>query len=512
MKLQASEENMVELVKNYVQQFESLAKQKKIDLIFKSEREVILVFVNREKIEIILYNLLSNAFKFTQEGGKIEVATGIVSAPPLSPPYRVEGYFIVPPDLGGATGGAGKVECVMVSVIDTGIGIPNDQLPHIFDRFYQVGDSYTKDQEGTGIGLALTKELVELHHGQIEVESEGWIGTTFRIYLPLGKEHLKTEDIVGSRQLTVSRETPKRDKRKAISEDFEPVTCNPNLNRDFASLNLQPATDTLPKDAPILLIVEDNADLRLYLRGYLEQTYSVIEAADGQQGLDRAIEHIPDLVLSDVMMPEMDGYKLSKKLKTDERTSHIPIILLTARASIESKIEGLETGADDFITKPFDQHELLVRIQNLITQRKKLKEHYLQEIGIADLAVKEKSGETEFISLDQKFLRKAKTVIENHLSDNEFDVMQFGDEMNLSRTQLHRKLRALINQSASEFIRTIRLNYARILLTNKTGNISEIALEVGFTNPSYFSECFRKQFGLTPSEFVNPKFQAPKSK
>jgi DNA-binding response OmpR family regulator len=264
--------------------------------------------------------------------------------------------------------------------------------------------------------------------------------------------------------------------------------------------NRQPTTDN-----SLLLIVEDNTDLRLYIRGILDKDYQVMEAGDGRQGLERALEHVPDLVLTDVMMPEMDGYELSRKLKSDERTSHIPVILLTPRASMESKVEGLETGADDFITKPFDPHELQVRIQNLITQRKKLKESYLNELGLPDLAVKGKVNEGKLVSLDQRFLLKARTVVEEHLADEKFDIEQFSDEMNLSRTQVHRKLRALINQSATEFIRTVRLNYSRMLLSHKTGNISEIALEVGFSNPGYFSECFRKQFGLTPSAFVNSK-------
>jgi len=229
----------------------------------------------------------------------------------------------------------------------------------------------------------------------------------------------------------------------------------------------------------------------------------MLEAGNGRQGLEKAIEHVPDLVLTDVMMPEMDGYELTRKLKSDERTSHIPVIILTARAGMESKIEGLETGADDFITKPFDPEELKVRIQNLILQRKKLKEKFLSELGMAFEEVAKPEKRENPVSMDQRFLLRARSVVENHLGDEAFDVECFSDEMHLSRTQMHRKLRALINQSATEFIRTVRLNRARMLLSNKTGNISEIALEVGFSNPAYFAECFRKQYGQTPSEYIH---------
>ncbi|NQV01425.1 MAG: response regulator, partial [Bacteroidia bacterium] len=256
---------------------------------------------------------------------------------------------------------------------------------------------------------------------------------------------------------------------------------------------------------PVILIVEDNSDLRAYIRGYLDESYHITEARDGVEGFEKAIKEVPDLILSDVMMPGMDGFELCEKLKSDERTSHIPVILLTARAAPESKLEGLETGADDFLTKPFDPDELHIRIRNLISGRKRLRERYLREMGIKDLSKKEKSGKKELVSLDQKFLIRARGIVEKYLSDETFDIPRFSDEMHLSRTQVHRKLKALVDQSASEFIRTIRITYAAKLLEHKTGNISEIALEVGFSNPAYFAECFKKQFGILPSEFIKNK-------
>ena len=477
MKLQAQEVNIVSLVNRYVQSFESLAKQKNIKFKFSSSEENIQLFVDKDKIEKILYNLLSNAFKFTGEGGRIEVNI-TPPGPPCFAPLKLRES-----EEGGMKGG------VNISISDTGHGIPQEKLEHIFDRFYQVDDNYTKDQEGTGIGLALTKELVELHHGTITVDSTLGRGTTFTVFLPLGKEHLKPEEVIEPAV-----------RRDSYGESVKPDDWDDPPDQ-ITEIYDQVATkdDDIEKDEtkPLLLMVEDNDDLRSYIRSYLAQDYRIIEAIDGEMGLDKAIEKIPDLIISDVMMPKMDGMQLCRKLKTDERTSHIPIILLTAKAGMEDKLEGLETGADDFLTKPFDPDELLVRIRNLIQQRRKLKEIILKNIGSVNQL--SNSGIT---SMDQTFLKKAVEVVEKYISDAEFTVELFGKEMAMSRVQLHRKLTALVEQPAGDFIRTIRLNKAATLLKEKSGNIAEIAYGVGFSNPSYFSECFRKQFGKLPSEYI----------
>jgi signal transduction histidine kinase/DNA-binding response OmpR family regulator len=457
MKLQAREENIVVLVNGYVQSFESLAKQKNIDLIFHSNEENIPLYVDKDKIEKILFNLLSNAFKFTNAGGAITIQVG----------KQADGIF--------------------VSITDTGHGILPEKLNYIFDRFYQADDSYSKDQEGTGIGLALAKELAKLHHGTISVESHIGEGSVFTVFLPAGKHHLKPDEIIDKPEMPAKREKIQ-----------EPVPEHEFSENTLAGEDLPKPDEFNEKDdKPYVLIVDDNADLRSYMRDCLTEDYYIHEATEGVEGFSKATQQIPDLIISDVMMPKMDGYELCKKLKTDERTSHIPVILLTARASSESRIEGLETGADDFITKPFDYHELLTRIKNLIQLRNKLKEKFRKEIDYNRL-----SKERDVISMDQQFIRKAKAVVEKNISEPEFSIENFAREMALSRVQLHRKLRALVDQSATQFIKTIKLNRAAELLKNKSGTVSEIAYDVGFNTLPYFTKCFQEQFGVNPSEFA----------
>jgi DNA-binding response OmpR family regulator len=411
--------------------------------------------------------LLSNAFKFTKEGGWIEVivtplprSRGDKSEPPISP-------------LGEGQRG------VNISISDSGRGISPDFIPHIFDRFFQADDNYTKDHEGTGIGLALTKELVELHHGKIAVESKIGKGTTFTIILPSGNEHLKPEEMIVD----------------DLSGDLEESEIMIPVLDDYKKMEIEDAKTG--KEKPLLLIVEDNDDLRSYIRSYLIADYRISEAIDGKMGLEKAIEKIPDLVISDVMMPKMDGMEFTRRIKNDERTSHIPAILLTAKAAMEDKLEGLEQGADDFLTKPFDPQELLVRIKNLIQQREKVREKYKGRLIFAD-----RKTEEEFLSADEKFLNKAGEFVRENLADPKLSVEEFAQHMAMSQSQLYRKLKGIIDLSPNEFIRSLRLQRASQLLKKQTGNIAEIAYEVGFSNPSYFSECFRKQFGKLPSEYI----------
>ncbi len=455
MLLHTSETDIVKMVNTYIQSFESLAKQKNISFKFNAENKVINTFIDRGKFEQILNNLLSNAFKFTDEGGRIEVSLGNKMT----------------------------TDKVFISVSDTGTGIPPEQLSHIFDRFYQVEHENSSYYEGTGIGLALTKELVELHHGIIQVDSEQGKGSTFTIMLPLGKKHLKPEEIVTSQQVEVS---------------------NQQLVTDPAILNLEPCTrhpapDPV-NDVPLILIVEDNADMRSYIRGYFENDFQIIEAIDGEDGYEKSIEHIPDIIISDVMMPKMDGIEFCGKIKKDERTSHIPVILLTARASKESRLEGLNTGADDFIIKPFDGDELQMRVKNLINQRMQLSAVLKRKIQKSYSVPILDFEDSRITSMDERFLQNVFKILEEQYADPQFNVNIFSKAVGVSKMQLHRKINALTQHSPGEFIRTYRLNVAAQLLRKQSGTVAEIAYDTGFNSPSYFAECFRKQFGLLPSE------------
>jgi len=459
MMLEASEQNIMPLLKGYVLSFSSLAERKIITLSFNTIEENLNLYFDKDKLEKIINNLLSNAFKFTPEGGKID--------------FTVEKM----------------INEVEIRIADNGIGIAKERIDKIFNRFYQVDGSHTRESEGTGIGLAVTKELVELHKGKIEVESEYGKGTTFKVFLPLGKDHLKPgeiiekeikEDVVATIEKTdIVLEDENRKERTDID-----VLLETDLSADKAG----------KASNPLLLIVEDNSDVRKYIISHLEDEYRIQDAVDGEDGLQEALKHIPDLIISDIMMPKMDGFKLCEKLKTDERTSHIPVILLTAKATNQDKIEGLETGADDYIMKPFDAEVLKVRIKNLIEQRRKLREHFKKE-GLIELEDK------EITSIDKKFLQKVVEIINAHISDASFNLELFAQEVAISKSQLNRKLDSLVGETPIDLIKRVRLNRAAKLITQNFGNISEIALEVGFSNPAYFAQCFREQYGITPSEY-----------
>ncbi len=457
MKLHASRMNIVPLVRGLAYSFESSAGLREIALDVVVEQEEIEIYCDRDMIEKIISNLVSNAFKFTAEGGRVSLSLRVS---PTSQPTP------------------GRKGCVEMIVADTGVGIPPEQLDKIFDRFYQVDESQTREHEGSGIGLALVKELVELHHGTIEVKSEVGRGTEFTLRLPLGRSHLKDEEIV------------------EVQEPIEPVTYTPS-----SMLAEKPAVDPVDEEEPsaagdqrpIVLIIEDNADVRTYIRGFLVSLYQVLEARDGAAGIDKAQETVPDLVISDVMMPKKDGYEVCKTLKLDEKTSHIPVILLTAKAGSENKIEGFETGADDYLVKPFEPKELLARVKNLIDLRRKLRERFKAGQVL-------KPGEITVSSIDDTFLQKAKSIVEAHMSEEGFGPEELSREVAMSRSQIHRKLTAITGMAAGDFIRYLRLHRAMDLLRQNSATVAEIAYTVGFSTPAHFTKCFHEQFGRTPSE------------
>ncbi|HEY5823355.1 MAG TPA: response regulator, partial [Cyclobacteriaceae bacterium] len=368
-----------------------------------------------------------------------------------------------------------KINSIKVSIKDNGIGIAKDQLDKIFDRFYQVSNSSVREYEGTGIGLALVKELITLHHGTLEVNSEPGKGSEFVFYLPADPNVYSITDFT-----TVD------------SEDLTyPYLPQEEINH--------PTDNHLPLEKNQVLIIEDNSDFRAFTRSVLENEYEVIEAVDGMNGWELALEKIPDLIVADMMMPKLDGLELCKKVKEDIHTNHIPIILLTARQAIDYKIKGLETGADDYLTKPFHTQELQARIKNLIAQREKLKEKYNKANALLKF-------DTPVTSANEKFLNLLTNAIEKHLTSSEFDVELLSHEVAMSRVQLFRKLKALTGQAPSDFIRIYKLNKAANLLSKGAfENISEVAYACGFNSPSYFTESFRKQFGKSPSEFLKDK-------
>jgi len=479
MKLQAAAGNIVPFVKGIAQSFQSSAGRRGVELNVETESDEIEVYFDRDKMEKILTNLLSNAFKFTPAGGAVTVS---VATSGTHPPRRLDSSR-------GLSSDDQSGEYVTITVADTGMGIPAYQFDKIFDRFYQVDTSHTREQEGTGIGLALTKELVELHHGTIHVLSEVGKGTQFTVRLPLGRSHLKAEEIIEAPpSLELSMQPLEMSVPAEENKEESPVESSANQSE----VRRTPSGGFLT-EKPIVLVVEDNADVRTYMKEYLAAVYRVLEAKDGAEGIDKAKEIIPDLIISDVMMPKKDGYELCRTLKLDEKTSHVPIILLTAKAAQENKIEGLETGADDYLTKPFDAKELLVRVKKLIELRRKLRERF----SVGQVL---KPGEIAVTSMDNVFLQKLKDAVERHISEEEFSVEELAQEVSMSRSQIFRKLTALTGQAPSDFIRYMRLHRAMDLLKKNAGTVSEIAYAVGFNSVTYFTKCFHQQFGVLPSD------------
>jgi DNA-binding response OmpR family regulator/nitrogen-specific signal transduction histidine kinase len=468
MLLRVSSGDIVQFLRRVVLSFESWAERKRITLEFQSEAESMPGYFDMDKLEKIVNNLVSNAMKFTPEGGRVNVGLRLI--PSLGPLISSQGRQPSQGDEGEKRAG-GNPKLVQISVADTGPGISIEHLPHIFDRFYRVDEKHAT--EGTGIGLALTKELVDLQHGTITVESTPSKGSVFIVTFPIEKSAYAPDEIADSAAQIEERE-----------------------HADVRTLpeGLSPAPTAAPTEGkPIVLVVEDNADLRVYIREYLEPHYAVHEAWNGKEAYHQALEIVPDIIISDVMMPEMDGMELCRALKQDVRTSHVPVILLTARAGTDSRIEGFDVGADEYVTKPFNSKELVARVRNLIEQRRLLRKKFSAGVVL-------KPGEVAVTSLDDTLLTKVMAAVEKNMDDENYGVDDLARDACLSQRQLSRKLLSLTNLSPVEFIRYIRLERARELLEKNAGSVAEIAYQVGFGSPSYFSSCFRERFGMPPSE------------
>ena len=432
-------------------------------LIFESNLKTSEIWFDWDKLEKILNNLIFNAIKFTNPGGQIKVK--------VSKTKGTNEIKINDKDF--------NVKYLQIEVEDNGVGIKQDELPYVFHRFYQVNQTRKRTRKGSGIGLAITKDLVELHHGKIEVVSEEGKGAKFTIKLPMGNEHLLPEEMI---ETMISETAINFDEESQESVDSFEADLQTNENRFENSV----------------LVVDDNPDIRLLIKEGLSQKYHVLEAENGKEGLNIALKEIPDLIISDILMPEMDGIELCGTLKTNLRTSHIPIVLLTALNSVEHRIEGLESGADAYIPKPFKMKLLSVRADKLIESRDLMRKRFQTE--------KELTPEKVTLnSLDEKFLKRIMDLMEANMGNDSYWVDDLVSDMNTSRSTFFRKLKKLTGQSPNDFIRMVRLKRAAQLLEQNELTIAQVSYMVGFSDPGYFGKCFRKFFGDSPSNFIKKK-------
>lgn len=446
--------NIIRFMNETVNTFSDLSESKSIDLNFNTTVDELFTYFDNDKIEKVLFNLLSNAFKFTPPNGLISVTVDCFNRD------NIKNQLL---------GGQPYFE---LRVADTGIGIRKDKQDVIFERFFQSENSGTIMNQGSGIGLSLVQEFVKLHNGTIHVESEIEQGSTFIVRIPIVTEEKKNTLHESVDEVKIIEDDSIEEQELVVSESDN---------------------NSVPKAS--ILIVEDNEDLRFYLKENLHEVYKIIEASNGKEALEIAKRHKPTLIVSDIMMPEMDGIELTKELKSNAITSHIPIILLSARSTNEQKLEGFEAGADDYITKPFNYEILEIKISKLISRRKEFQDslHLHYEV---------KPGEIGVTSLDEKFIQKALELVETNISNSEYSVEKLSKDMGVSRGHLYNKLSALTGKTPIEFIRIMRLKRAAQLLGKSQLTVSEIAFDVGFNDPKYFSKYFKEEYGISPSEYA----------
>ena len=451
-KLQSIQSDIVPYLRYVTESFQSYAEDIQSHTSFYHLIESLVMDFDPEQIKQILTNLISNALKFTPPGGEISVEL---------------------------LQSSGKLEIV---VTDTGIGISEKDLPHVLERFYQADNSNTRVAQGTGIGLAHTQELLKIMGGSISVESEIGKGTRVTVRLPIKHD----ETIIGNEEIAMT-----------TVPHMSIIGLNKKTIADDSSAMIHESSNGESK--PQLLIIEDSPDVVLYLKSCLEHAYQIEVAYDGQAGTEKAIEKIPDLIISDVMMPVKDGYQVCDILKNDDRTSHIPIILLTAKADAASKIAGLRRGADAYLSKPFDLEELLVRIAMLLENRQRMAAHFFRQLQDGNGHPQPDALISEDIQIEDAFMKKVKAIIEVNYADENFSLPQLCREIGMSRTQLFRKMKAVANTAASDLIRSYRLNKAKALLESGDVSVAEVTYQVGFKDPSYFSKLFHEEFGVQPS-------------
>ena len=452
--LNTGEGNVVRFIEEIFLSFKQYAKIHNINYEFEAAEESIRVWYDRDKLERVFYNLISNAFKYTPENGTIRLKV-----------WEENGQL-------------------KASISDTGIGLDTEHIDHIFDRFYEVQSKETspkhQHQKGTGIGLAIARSVVEMHSGTIEVNSEKGAGTTFTITLPQGDQHLtpeqKLKDFKDSEDLSTYFDINQ-------TELIEEEESSPG--------DIQSNDETLP----CILVVEDNPSVRKFIVDVFKDQYRIEEAENGMDGFKKAVQLVPDLIISDVMMPKMDGIEFCFQTKSNLKTSHIPFMLLTARTSLIFKFEGLESGADEYINKPFNVKELKLKTRNLLNTYQKIREKFSDESII-------KPAEITVSSIDEKLLKRALEIVEQNISNEFFNIQLFGSELGVSRTMLFTKVKAWTNLTPNEFIHSMRMKRAAQILEQNKVSISEVSYQVGFNNPKYFSKCFQKYHGVTPTEYA----------
>jgi len=472
IKLELINGDIIRFINNVVNRFSQLAVSRNIDLICSCEKESLRVMLDKDKLQKILYNLLSNAFKYTPEKGQISICMRIFQKNDLPAKYNLKDTFksrrikqkkdkyLIQP--------SNNFVFIEIEVSDNGLGMHKDQINHLFERFY-TDDKRSGNITGAHIGLAYTHDLVNLHNGHLQVESEPGQGSIFSVIIPYKKAPAKNDTITNDDTI----------KNKLAVDD----TTEPSLDKK-----------TELSDEPLVLVVEDEIDMQRLIVSILESQYRISVAGNGVDAYKIALKEIPDIIISDINMPQMDGKELIKKLKADSLTSHIPFIFLTVLSGYEDKIEGLESGADAFIGKPFHADELKIRINNLLKSRERWQKKFKKEPG---LEIKSSS----LGDLDKDFLERANQIIENNIPDEDFDYHVLAEKMNVSRTQLFRKIKAISGYSCNEYIRNIRLNKAAQLLRNSDESIAEIAYKVGFKHYTYFARQFKKYFKQSPKEY-----------
>lgn len=464
LELKAVQVELNKQIQERIKAFDDFAKQRDIELVFSAKQPEIDIYIDLDKFDKVLYNLLSNAFKFTKDNGKINIETSVESWD------RIKSKL-------GRKSVRGDYACLEVS--DNGQGIDPEHLDRVFDRFYQGENGRSNGNTGSGIGLALSKNLVELHQGMIDANNSQDGGAVFTIYLPLGKKHLKKSELSTS----------------GIAFNPSISVIEDNREEQFAPSKEDAGADG-NKSLPKLLIVEDDLDVRNYLVNDFSKRFTVLTAGNGKEGLEKAKKEFPDIIISDVMMPEMDGIEFCKKLKSDVLISHIPVILLTAKNSIEYQKQGLESGADDYVIKPFNLEILGLKVNNLLESRQRLRKEFKSKPAMQLNAL-------SLASADKKFLEKVIKLIEQNIKDPAFSVEVLGDKVAMSRSNLYRKINALTGQTAIEFIRSIKLKEAaRMLLENKE-DVYDIMEVAGFQNIKYFRKCFLTQFGCKPEDYFD---------